>query len=198
MARHYGSRVHGVDLSSNMISIAVKYQSEMEESVRKVVSFEMSDITKQHFEPNSFDVIYSRDTILHIGDKEDLFNNFFSWLKPGGKLMITDYCRGDKEEYSDDFLKYVHQRGYHLLTVDQYGHLLEKVGFRDVVADDQTSQFINILNTESKQFVEKKRDFLQKFSEADFNYILDGWRAKVERCSDGDQAWGYFTANKPV
>jgi len=37
----------------------------------------MSDITKQDYEPNSFDAIYSRDTILHIGDKEALFNNFF-------------------------------------------------------------------------------------------------------------------------
>lgn len=38
IARTYGSQVHGVDLSSNMISIAVKYQGEMEESVRKLVS----------------------------------------------------------------------------------------------------------------------------------------------------------------
>lgn len=41
--------------------------------------------------------------------------------------MITDYCRGDKDEYSQDFLKYVRQRGYHLLTVCEYGELLEKV-----------------------------------------------------------------------
>lgn len=38
IARTYGSRVHGIDLSSNMISMAVKYQSEMEDSVRKAVS----------------------------------------------------------------------------------------------------------------------------------------------------------------
>ncbi len=37
IARTYGSRVHGVDLSSNMISIAVKYQGEMEDAVRKSV-----------------------------------------------------------------------------------------------------------------------------------------------------------------
>jgi hypothetical protein len=37
----------------------------------------MSDITKHEFEPNSFDVVYSRDTILHIGDKEALFSKFF-------------------------------------------------------------------------------------------------------------------------
>jgi len=198
MAREYGSSVHGVDLSSNMISIAVKYQAEMEENVRKLVSFEMSDITKQVFELNSFDVIYSRDTILHIGDKESLFTKFYDWLKPGGRLMITDYCSGDKEEYSEDFLKYVHQRGYHLLTVGEYGHLLEKIGFKSVVADDRTDQFVDILHKESKGFVQRKQEFLQCFAEADFNYILGGWSAKVERCSAGDQAWGYFTAVKPI
>lgn len=37
IARTYGSRVHGIDLSSNMISMAVKYQAEMEDAVRKAV-----------------------------------------------------------------------------------------------------------------------------------------------------------------
>ena len=40
----------------------------------------------------------SRDTILHIADKEDLFRKFLYTLKPGGKLMISDYCHGDKVE----------------------------------------------------------------------------------------------------
>jgi len=38
IARTYGTRVHGVDLSSNMVSMAVKYQAEMEDNVRKNVS----------------------------------------------------------------------------------------------------------------------------------------------------------------
>ena len=38
----------------------------------------------------------SRDTILHIDDKEELFRKFLYTLKPGGKLMISDYCHGDK------------------------------------------------------------------------------------------------------
>ena len=41
------------------------------------VTFEMRDITAAEYEENKFDVIYSRDTILHIGDKEALFSNFF-------------------------------------------------------------------------------------------------------------------------
>lgn len=41
--------------------------------------------------------------------------------------MISDYCQGDKAEKSLDFLTYVAQRGYNLLTVQQYGTLLQKV-----------------------------------------------------------------------
>jgi len=198
IADKYGAKVHGVDLSTNMISMAIKYQGEMAERVRKNVTFEMNDITKQTFEPNTFDVIYSRDTILHIGDKEALFTKFFEWLKPGGKLMITDYCHGEKEQHSEAYLKYVLQRCYLMLTVPEYGQLLEKVGFTNVDAQNQTGQFMDILQTELKRFNEKKPEFLSQFHPADFDYIVDGWKSKLERCGSGDQAWGLFTATKPL
>ena len=41
------------------------------------VVFEVADTTKREFSEESFDVIYSRDTILHIKDKKSLFANFF-------------------------------------------------------------------------------------------------------------------------
>jgi len=40
------------------------------------VKFGIVDITTAEYEPSSFDVIYSRDTILHIEDKATLFANF--------------------------------------------------------------------------------------------------------------------------
>jgi len=198
IARTYGSSVHGIDLSSNMISMAVKYQSEMEDAVRKAVSFEMADVTKHDFEPCSFDVIYSRDTILHIVDKDALFSKFFKWLKPNGKLLITDYCHGDKEQHSEEFMKYVMSRGYQLLSVPAYGQLLEKVGFKSVVAEDKTKDFMDILELELKKFTNDKSDFVQQFSEADFKYIEDGWKSKLVRCEAGDQSWGLFMATKPT
>ena len=41
------------------------------------------------FEPESFDVVYTRDCIIHIREKAELFSRFFKWLKPGGKLMVS-------------------------------------------------------------------------------------------------------------
>lgn len=40
------------------------------------VQFEVADATKRTFPEDSFDVIYSRDTILHIDDKLALFKRF--------------------------------------------------------------------------------------------------------------------------
>ena len=40
------------------------------------VRFEIGDVTKHEFPEEYFDLIYSRDTILHINDKKALFDRF--------------------------------------------------------------------------------------------------------------------------
>ena len=40
------------------------------------VQFEIADVTKRNYPAESFDVVYSRDTILHIKDKPALFAKF--------------------------------------------------------------------------------------------------------------------------
>ncbi len=53
-------------------------------------------MTLADYPAESFDVIYSRDCLLHIADKPALFKQFFKWLKPGGRVLISDYCRGER------------------------------------------------------------------------------------------------------
>ena len=56
------------------------------------VRFEIGDITKHTYPDEYFDYIYSRDVFLHISDKEKLLNKVRNWLKPDGKIFITDYA----------------------------------------------------------------------------------------------------------
>uniref|UniRef100_A0A8C5MS06 phosphoethanolamine N-methyltransferase n=1 Tax=Leptobrachium leishanense TaxID=445787 RepID=A0A8C5MS06_9ANUR len=193
MAKMYGAEVLGMDLSSNMVEIAM--ERAIEEKT-PLVQFEIGDATKRIFPDASFDVVYSRDTILHITDKPALFKRFFSWLKPGGKLLITDYCCGPRP-LSPVFQEYVRQRGYTLYTTQEYGQFLENVGFVNVDAQDRTKQFVDILNIELRRTQEIKEEFIKSFSEEDYNYIITGWKEKLHRCSLGDQRWGLFYAEKP-
>jgi len=195
MARTYGVDVHGIDLATNMIAIANDYRNEMEPHVKHRVQFYVEDAVSMPYPHNFYDVVYSRDTILHIPGKEDLFRKFLSTLKPGGKLLITDYCRGD-QEHSQKFKDYVKSRDYKLYTVKEYGKLIERAGFQEVCAKDTTSMMINILTTEVNKFNNIKEKFVEEFSEDDFDYIDQGWKDKQIRCKEGDQAWGLFTARK--
>jgi len=197
MARTYGVDVHGVDLASNMIGIAQDYRAEMEPEVKHRVQFYIEDATTMEYPHNFYDVVYSRDAIMHMekDKKEQLYRKFLSTLKPGGKLMISDYCRGD-QEHSQKFLDYMVERGYKLYTVKEYGTVLEKAGFQNVVPMDKTKLMMDIMTMEVEKFKAIKEKFIAEFSKEDFDWILEGWLEKDVRCKEGDQAWGLMTATK--
>ena len=62
MAENFDVEVVGIDLSINMISLALERAIVLKCSVE----FEVANCTKKTCPENSFDVIYTRDTMLHI------------------------------------------------------------------------------------------------------------------------------------
>ncbi|KAG6496062.1 hypothetical protein ZIOFF_043910 [Zingiber officinale] len=191
MAENFKVDVVGIDLSINMISLAL----ERAIGLKCSVEFEVADCTKKTYPDNTFDVIYSRDTILHIQDKPSLFKSFFKWLKPGGKVLISDYCKKSGTP-SEDFAKYIKQRGYDLHDVEAYGKMLEDAGFDEVIAEDRTNQFLEVLQRELGAVEKGKEAFIQDFSQEDYDEIVNGWKAKLKRSSVGEQRWGLFIAKK--
>ncbi|OIT04993.1 PREDICTED: phosphoethanolamine N-methyltransferase 1-like isoform X1 [Nicotiana attenuata] len=191
MADKYDVHVVGIDLSINMISFAL----ECAIGLKCAVEFEVADCTKKTYHDGAFDVIYSRDTILHIQDKPALFRSFYKWLKPGGKVLISDYCK-KAGTASEEFAGYIKQRGYDLHDVEAYGQMLRDAGFNEVVAEDRTEQFIGVLQKELDTVEKERESFIHEFSEQDYNEIVGGWKAKLIRSSSGEQRWGLFIANK--
>ncbi|PSR96525.1 Phosphomethylethanolamine N-methyltransferase [Actinidia chinensis var. chinensis] len=191
MAENFDVHVVGIDLSINMVSFALERAIGLNCSVE----FEVADCTKKTYEDNTFNVIYSRDTILHIQDKPALFKSFYKWLKPGGKVLISDYCKSAGPP-SPEFAAYIKQRGYDLHSVEAYSQMLRDAGFDKVIAEDRTDQFMEVLQRELNEVEKEKEEFIQDFSEEDYNDIVGGWNAKLVRSSSGEQRWGLFIAKK--
>ncbi|CAH3041219.1 unnamed protein product [Pocillopora meandrina] len=194
IANTYHAHVLGMDLSTNMINFALKaYES----SKSSQVQFEVSDASTREFPAERFDAVYSRETILHIKDKKALLKKILSWLKPGGQLLITDYCCS-RGEHSELFKKYLAERQYHLIDVESYGKMLREVGFEAVTAEDRTTQFTQILESELKNFEKSKEEFIKDFSSEDYSSLVNSWTNKLTRCRGGEHTWGVFYARKPV
>jgi len=186
MAREFGLRVDGIDLSRNMLALAGRKLAA--HGLEALVSLRWGDCLEleQH---DYYDAVYSRDVFLHIDDKPRLLATLAAVLRPRGKLLFTDYCCGP-EPWSDDFTAYVEQREYRLHTIDEYAGLIAAAGFEAVEGIDLSKRFIEILEAEIGRI-----DALDLDS-ASRDELRDAWRRKLERARAGDHRWGLFSARR--
>jgi len=59
-------------------------------------------------------------------------------------------------------------------------------------------QFEASLKRELEVAQKGRADFINEFSEKDYEAIVGGWQDKLVRVADGQQKWGLFTAVKPA
>jgi phosphoethanolamine N-methyltransferase len=194
LARRYGADVTGIDLAPEMVAIGLERAREWD--APDSVHFLVGDILEATF-PNKFDILWSRDALMHLHDKPRLFARLFDLLAPGGQLIVTDYARG-LGAGSPEFQAYVKSTGYHLIDPASYGKLLEAAGFVDVKAEDATAQFIEIMKAESDRLTQNRADFVESFSEADLDYLVARWAMKDGFCRAGDMKWAIFQATRPA
>lgn len=187
MAREFGAHADAMDLSRNMIDMA-RRRCEAH-GLSELVVLEHGDCLVLD-RPERYDAIYSRDVFLHIHDKAGLFKVLLAALRPGGRLLFTDYCCDDKP-WSEEFSRYVEDRAYSLHTLSEYAALLEAAGFVDVETRDLTDRFRDILGEELTRIRTANIDDVARAKlEAD-------WQAKLQRAVVGHQRWGLFEARRP-
>lgn len=186
MAAEHGAHVHAIDLSQNMIGLA--RERVREAGVADRVRIEQADCLDLDGEAR-YDAIYSRDVFLHVHDKPRLFERLHRLAAPGARLVVTDYCCA-ASPWSDDFARYVAERGYDLHTVEAYGAMIAATGFELVRAEDRTARFVDIHREELARL---PRAGLSESATGD---LEAGWRAKIERASAGEHRWAFFLARR--
>jgi len=192
LARAFGARVTGIDLAEEMVAIALDRARQL--GMADEVGFILGDILETPF-PDKFDIVWSRDALMHIPDKPRLFSRLYSLLDDGGRIVITDYARG-KTPASPAFEEYIIKTGYHVVEPEQYGQFLRDAGFTDVIVHNATKTFVDILGRESKRLVDQRADFLSVFSEEDLNYLVERWAMKERFCQAGDMKWGIYLGTR--
>jgi phosphoethanolamine N-methyltransferase len=58
------------------------------------------------FAEASFDVVFSKDSIIHVADKAALFGEALRVLRPGGGFVVSDWFRGSTR-FSEEMTAYV-------------------------------------------------------------------------------------------
>lgn len=186
MAKQFGLRVDGVDLSRNMIEQAQLRQREY--GLAESVSFELKDCL-QIDSKDRYDAVYSRDVFLHIENKAELFRVIACALKPGAQLLFTDYTCGPRP-WSLEFKNYVSEREYHLCTVDQYATLVQCAGLSLVESRDMSGAFLDILRSEKQSISRLPIPAVERAS------LINSRQTKIAHVIAAEHQWGLIRAVK--
>jgi hypothetical protein len=139
LAREYGCRVIGIDLSPKMIALA----RHRPETLNGSVEFMLADAEELPFMEAAFDAIISECSFSILPNKEQAASEMSRVLKPSGRLVVTDVTLG--REAPDGCHRGLNAAEFPLVpcmagarSVEDYVAIFEGVGFHDPRIEDHT------------------------------------------------------------
>ncbi len=146
--RHGAARATGFDIERPVIEAAMKRAAARELSDR--ASFIQAPPGPLPFADASFDVVFSKDALLHVPDKDALFAEIFRVLKQGGVFAASDWLIGHDGEPSPDMKAYVAAEGlsFAMASPARYAQAMQRAGFADVVVKDRNPWYREVARGE--------------------------------------------------
>jgi len=99
-----GTRLAGLEISSNMIEVAEKNAREYNLEAR--VEYIEGDAQKMPLDDNLFDSVFANGSLHEWSNPKKIFNEIYRVLKPGGLYFISD-LRRDTNPFIKWFMKIV-------------------------------------------------------------------------------------------
>ena len=152
------------------------------------------------FDDESFDVVFSKDSIVHISDKHSLATEIHRVLAPGGVFACSDWMKGDDEPKSAALLAYeeLEGLGFGLASPDVYFAALRAAGFERIRYVDRTPWLAAKTESELQELDGPLRERLEAELGHDFlEHELDVWRALCVVTASRELGAGHFRAVKP-
>ena len=152
------------------------------------------------FADESFDVVFSKDAMIHIPDKAALFQDVFRILAPGGIFVASDWMRCDANPPSEAMRTYIETEGlsFEMAPPENYRAALKEAGFKDVALRDRNAWYAELARNEYEQMKGPLyQTLVKRAGQAETDRNIDVWRAMCVVLDSGELRPGHMKAVKP-
>lgn len=149
------------------------------------------------FDPQTFDVVWSQDALLHSERRRDVLSEVERVLKPGGTFVFTDPMQADTcpEGVLEPILARIHLRS--LGSPGFYRRAAREVGLDVVAFDDFTDQLVNHYRRVLEETRARAGELTGLVSAGYLEKMAGGLSRWIEGGRAGHLAWGIFELVKP-
>jgi phosphoethanolamine N-methyltransferase len=200
LARDHGAgRVTGIDVEGPVCAAARRRVEEAglgdRVEIRQVAPGPLP------FGPGSFDVVFSKDSIIHIPDKDFLGAEVFRVLRPGGWFAASDWLISHDGPPSEAMQHYIAQEDldFAMASPRAYRASLEGAGFTEIGLTDRNPWYAEVSRQELDWLTGPERPRLDREHGAGFIAQQEAtWRALVGVLESGEHCPHHIRARKPA
>lgn len=200
LARDHGAgEVVGIDVEDSVCSAARARVSVAGLSDR----VEIACVTPGPFPfgDGRFDVVFSKDSIIHIADKEFLAREAYRVLAPGGVFAASDWLISHDAAPSPEMAAYIAEEdlGFEMASPARYARALDDAGFGDVRTQNRNAWYHAVSQEELARLEGPERPGFEARYGADFIAgQIATWRSMIAVLATGEHCPHHLRGHKPL
>ena len=152
LARDMGAaQVIAIDVEAPLIERAADYADEA--GVAREIAFRLVEPGPLPFDEGSFDVVFSKDALIHIADKSAIYREALRVLRPGGAFVASDWLGGDNTETAPEWLRFreLGHLDFTMATAPETEATMTAAGFERVATRDRNAWYADLSRHELEQ-----------------------------------------------
>jgi ubiquinone/menaquinone biosynthesis C-methylase UbiE len=196
---HGAAHVLGADVQQDLVDLATERARAA--GLADQISYQTIEPGPLPFGDASFDVVFSKDAIIHVRDKEALYREVFRVLVPGGRLLVSDWLRGHGDELTPHVEAFVVAagHGFTMVSCEDIVATVDRIGFDAVESDDRRAWYLGEATVELERLRgDMGREFVDRWGEEATLAEIEFWEVLVQSLTSGALSPTHVRAQKPM